>query len=113
MDLGGGIGTLLCTVLDAHPHLRAIIYEIDELQQPAREYIESRGLSARASVEVGNFLESVPSGADLFMVKNSLWNWSDEQCSKIMQNVRAAAGDSEANFLIIVEDETLILAKPV
>ncbi len=101
MDLGGGIGTLLCTVLQAHPNLRGSIYEIDELKQPAEQYIESRGLSSRAHVEVGNFLNSVPSGADLFMVKNSLWNWSDEQCSKIMKNVREAARENQAKFLII------------
>lgn len=101
MDLGGGIGTLLCAVLQAHSHLRGLIYEINELKRPAEQYIESRGLSDRAGVEVGNFLESVPSGADLFMVKNSLWNWSDEQCSNIMQNVREAATGNQAQFLII------------
>lgn len=101
MDLGGGIGTLLCTILHTHPHLRGMIYEIEELKKPAEQYIEASGLATRASVEVGNFLESVPSGADLFMVKNSLWNWSDEQCSRIMQNVREAATDKQAQFLII------------
>ncbi|HEY9774846.1 MAG TPA: methyltransferase [Planktothrix sp.] len=101
MDLGGGIGTLLCAVLRAHHHLQGIIYEIKELKQPAENYIQSAGLSDRAHVECGDFLQTVPSGPDLFMVKNSLWNWSDEQCGKIIANTRAAAQKTSAQFLLI------------
>jgi hypothetical protein len=101
MDLGGGIGTLLCAVLQANPHLHGIIYEIEELKKPAEACIQNAGLSNRARVECGDFLQSVPEGPDLFMVKNSLWNWNDEQCSKIIQNTRKAAEKTRADFLII------------
>lgn len=100
-DLGGGIGTLLCKILETHPKLSGIIYEIEELKLPAEQLIRSCGLTERASVEVGNFFEFVPPGADLFMVKNSLWNWNDEQCSKIINNVREASKERKAQFLII------------
>jgi hypothetical protein len=101
MDLGGGIGTLLCAVLEAHRNLQGVIFEIDELQEPALRNIASKNLSQRASVQAGDFLESVPIGPDLYMVKNSLWNWSDEQCQKIMQNVHSSCRQRRGSFLII------------
>jgi len=101
MDLGGGIGTLLCAVLEEHPDLAGIIYEIEELKEPANKHIAERGLDKRAHVEVGDFLKTIPSGPDLFMIKNSLWNWTDEQCEKLIGNVRQAVKDNDSNFLII------------
>ena len=101
MDLGGGIGTLLCTILEEHKHLRGVIYEIAELRDPAQQYIAQRNLSDRASVEVGDFLEVVPAGPDLFMVKNSLWNWTDEQCDRILRNVHRACIELKGKLLII------------
>ena len=57
MDLGGGIGTLLCAVLEAHRDLQGVIFEIDELKEPACQYIASKNLSQRASVQVGDFFD--------------------------------------------------------
>src|SRR5262249_25429694 len=108
MDLGGGIGTLLCAILEQHPHLYGIIYEIESLKTEAEQYIARSGLSARTQVQVGDFIKGIPHGPDLYMIKNSLWNWNDAQCADIMRNVHAAARKNNAKFLIIeyiIDDE--------
>jgi hypothetical protein len=101
MDLAGGIGTLLCTILEIHSQLKGVLYEIDELKAEAEQYIQARGLASRLKFETGDFIKNVPSGADLFMVKNSLWNWPDEQCLAILRNVRVASARNEGRLLII------------
>lgn len=103
VDLGGGVGTLILTILQAHPHLNGVIFEIEDLENPARENIAAHALTSRCDFARGDFFEYIPDGADLYLVKNSLWNWRDEQCLLIMSNVRDALGRQsfEGRFVII------------
>jgi C-methyltransferase len=102
MDLGGGVGSLLAAILDAYPQLHGTVLEIADLEQPALDFLSARGLRDRAQVVVGDFLESVPAGADVYLVKNSLWNWDDARALSIMENVRRAIGDrTDARFVIV------------
>lgn len=103
VDLGGGVGTLLLAILKAHAHLNGVIFEIPDLECEARRNIAAHDLASRCDVAGGDFFQYIPDGADLYLVKNSLWNWSDEQCLIIMKNVRAALGNQskEGRFVII------------
>jgi hypothetical protein len=98
LDLGGGVGTFLLAVLDAHPQLRGSVYEIRDLEQGAKQT-----LGNRAEVIIGSFLERVPPDFDLYMVKNSMWNWNDDNCLTIMQNVRGAIGNALNKRFAIIE----------
>lgn len=103
LDLGGGIGTLLAAILEEHKHLDGINFEIPELQLAAEEYLGQRNLRGRIKTVVGNFLQDIPAGVDLYMVKNSLWNWDDENCKAIMNNVREAIGTKHDSRFLIIE----------
>lgn len=102
-DLGGGVGTLLAEILECHPTSRGVLYEIADLEQGAKEYIAARGLHQRCEVVIGDFLNDAPANVDLYLVKNSLWNWDDERCLQILKNVRAAIGKSPEKRLLIIE----------
>lgn len=103
MDLGGGVGTLLLEILRIHPHLQGTILEIAELQAAAEQEIARQKMQARCSFARGDFLTYVPQGADLFLVKNSMWNWTDDKCLAIMKNVRAAIGTADGARFVIIE----------
>ncbi|HEY6199520.1 MAG TPA: methyltransferase [Candidatus Binatia bacterium] len=103
IDLGGGVGTLLIAILAAHPYLRGAIYEIADLRDAANEYVHRAGFSDRAEIVVGSFIESVPEEYDLYLVKNSLWNWDDDNCSAILRNVRTAIASNTYGRFVIVE----------
>ncbi len=103
IDLAGGVGTLIVAILAAQPHLRGAIYEIADLRDAATEYVQKAGLTDRAEIVVGTFIESVPENYDLYLVKNSLWNWGDDNCSKILRNVRTAIGSNIDGRFVIIE----------
>ncbi len=110
MDLAGGIGTLLAAILKRHPKLEGVLLEIKELESVANKYLQQHSLTDRASFITGDFLSAVPPGADLFLIKNSLWNWSDEQCSTILKNVHYASRSHSADLLIIeyiIDDDNI------
>jgi len=102
MDLGGGVGTLLFEILKAHPEMYGYLFEIESLRKSAEEYLESGGVSNRAKFVTGDFLSEIAVDVELYMIKNSLWNWDDTRCSTIIQNVRKAIDDKiKSRFLII------------
>lgn len=103
IDLGGGVGTLLAKILQHHPHLKGALFEIEELKQPALKAIQDEDLSARCVFVEGNFLQSVPTDFELYMVKNSMWNWNDDDCLRIMRNVRDAIGQAKDRRFLIIE----------
>lgn len=90
VDVGGGRGTLLVEVLRRHPHARGVLLEREAVAEEARKVFSREALSERAEVVIGSFLEGVPEGADLYVVKHVLHNWPDEDAVRILRNCRDA-----------------------
>ena len=49
------------------------------------------GVGDRARFEAGDFFQRVPSGADLYLLKNVLHDWDDAHAAQILTTVRQAA----------------------
>ncbi|MEV4738613.1 methyltransferase [Streptomyces sp. NPDC049555] len=90
MDVGGGDGTLLAAILGHHPALEGVLFETVEGAAQAADTFKTAGLDGRATVATGDFLASLPQGADLFLIKSVLHNWDDEHATTILRNCRAA-----------------------
>jgi SAM-dependent methyltransferase len=90
VDVGGGNGALLAGILSAHPHLRGVVFDRPEPAERARKKIHESGLGSRCEVVAGDFFESVPPGADAYILKHVIHDWPDEQATAILRNCRAA-----------------------
>lgn len=91
-DVGGGRGTLLSELLIRHPHLRGVLCDDPRVLESARPLLEARGVLGRVELVAGSFFDSVPAGADAYLLKNILHDWDDARCVSILRNVRAAMG---------------------
>ncbi len=100
-DVGGGDGTLLSGVLRAHPTLTGIIYDTEEGLAQAPATLERQGLTTRCSLMAGDFFRSVPEGADLYLMKSVLHDWTDEQAVTILTHCREVL--PSAGRVLIVE----------
>ncbi|MBN6038842.1 methyltransferase [Amycolatopsis sp. 195334CR] len=98
-DIGGGDGTLLSAVLTANPDLRGLLFDSEAGAAQAPETLGE--LTQRCEVHTGNFFESVPAGADAYLLKSILHDWSDEQCAAILGHCRAVL--PENGRVLIVE----------
>ena len=67
----------------------------------ARKRIEAEGLSDRCEVIAGSFFESVPEGADAYIMKWIIHDWDDERSIAIFKNIRRAI--AEGGKLLLVE----------
>jgi hypothetical protein len=82
-DIGGGIGGQLSAILAAHPTCRGILFDLPEGLSGAAPH-------ERIEVVSGNFFESVPSGADAYILRSIVHDWADEQAVAILRTVRKA-----------------------
>ncbi|NGN70227.1 methyltransferase [Streptomyces sp. A7024] len=87
-DVGGGDGTLLAAVLTAHPRLTGAVLDTPDGLARTPETLERHGLTERCEPAPGDFFRSVPKGADLFLIKSVLHDWSDEKAATILRHCR-------------------------
>lgn len=80
-DIGGGTGILLAAILDAHPSCRGILFDLPEVIAKAVPH-------ARAERVGGSFFESVPPGADAYLLKTVIHDFPDPQATAILGNIR-------------------------
>jgi len=86
LDVGGGSGAIPITVVLRHPHLSAIIFDIQPVCHVAEEFINKNGLKGRVITNSGNMFEDpFPKGADVIVLSNILHDWNDERCNKLIE----------------------------
>ena len=93
VDIAGGHGLLLAAILKANPHLQGILFDLPFVIEGAGELLENEGVTARTEKVSGDFFESVPAGADAYLMKHIIHDWNDEQSVKILRNIRRAMND--------------------
>jgi hypothetical protein len=89
-DVGGSTGNLLATILSQHPGLRGILFDLPHVVRDAPALIQQRGLADRIRIEAGSFFESVPAGADAYILSHVIHDWTPEQCLTILGHCRRA-----------------------
>jgi hypothetical protein len=106
VDLGGGEGLFLATVLSKAEKSRGVLFDLPAALLKADEIIDRYSLSDRMKPVAGDFFESVPEGGDLYMLKNVLHDWDDESSLKILRNVHKVMDPKSSLLLIeVVLDE--------
>ncbi|HVL51653.1 MAG TPA: methyltransferase [Actinomycetota bacterium] len=91
-DVGGGNGTLLASILGAHPQLRGVLFDAALVVEAAAGPIEALGLAGRVDLVAGDFFESIVPGADAYLFSRILHDWTDDRCRTILGNCRRAIG---------------------
>lgn len=99
VDIGGGQGRLLITILKAFPSLKGILFDLPSVFEGGTSLITKEGLEDRCQVVGGSFFESIPRGGDAYIFKNVIHNWDDERAMQILLNCRKAI-PSEGRILV-------------
>ena len=101
VDVGGGCGDLLATILQAYPGARGVLLDRSHAMDDARGHLEAARVIDRCEMIAGDFFASVPAGGDAYLLKSVIHDWGDEQCAVILRNCRTAMGGR--GKLLIVE----------
>ncbi|OBG80678.1 hydroxyneurosporene methyltransferase [Mycobacterium sp. NS-7484] len=99
-DVGGGHGRLLAAVLEATPAARGVLYDLPQVVEGAPELLDRYGVTDRVRIVAGSFFDSVPDGADAYLMKNIIHDWPDALALTLLRNVRAAAAPGTTLLLV-------------
>ncbi len=99
-DLGGAGGGLLAAILGANPRARGILVDRQEAVDRAAPRLAGAGLAGRCRFVGGDLLETVPGGADAYILKCVLHGYDDDNARRILKNCRGAM-TPESRLLVI------------
>ncbi len=88
VDVGGSLGSLVRLLLAEHPNSRGIVFDRPEIAEAASRHWAGDADATRLQAIGGSFFDTVPGGADLYLLKQILHDWQDPQCIAILRNVR-------------------------
>lgn len=114
VDVGGGTGNLLTTILAEHSDPRGVLYDRPHVVQEASRLIEERRLGDRVTIESGDFFENVPADGDAYLLSHIIHDWNEDQCVTILENCREVMSPSGRVLIIemvLPQDDTPHLGK--
>ena len=95
VDVGGGYGLLLATILKAYPGLKGVLFELPSFVERARGFTDGEGLSDRCEIVGGDFFTTeFPKGGDAYILKHIIHDWDDDRSVEILRNCREAVAGS-------------------
>ncbi len=92
MDVAGGHGLLLATVLGRHKAMRGVLFDLPHVVAGALATFNRTGIAGRVQIESGDFFKELPTGADAIIMKHIIHDWDDDSATRILQACRRALG---------------------
>jgi O-methyltransferase domain/Dimerisation domain len=100
-DLGGGGGSLILAVMALNPHLRGMLVDLESSIDAAKTRFAEEDPSSRCELIAADLTQSVPAGADVYMLKHFLHGCQDAEAISILKNCRAVIPQNGS--LLIIE----------
>ena len=88
VDVGGGHGALITSILQKNPQTKGMLLDAPEVVEGAGPRLEAAGVADRCEVVAGNFFEAVPAGGNAYIMKWIIHDWDDEKAITILKNCR-------------------------
>jgi len=103
VDVGGGHGALLRSILHANPAAQGVVAEMAAVVPATRRAIAEERLANRCDARECNFFEAVPAGGDCYVMKHIVHDWADGAALQLLRNIRT----------VISKNGKLVLAEAV
>jgi C-methyltransferase len=113
VDVGGGHGVLLSTILTANPALRGIVFDLPHAAEGAQKQMEAAAVRARCEFVAGDFFEHVPGGGDAYILKSVIHDWDNERSIEILRNIHHAMAPQGKLLLVEMTLPVLVDQTPM
>jgi hypothetical protein len=100
MDVAGGHGFVLTSILLRYPKMRGMLFDLEQVVDGARPRIQELALTDRCQIVAGDFFKSLPGGADAIIMKHIIHDWEDEKAIAILRNCRKVLPNSGKVILL-------------
>ncbi|HLM92091.1 MAG TPA: methyltransferase [Thermoplasmata archaeon] len=110
VDVGGGSGALIASVLRAHPGLRGVLFDQEAAVVDAPNLLATSGVADRCEIVTGSAFDSIPPGGDVYVMSRVLHDWPDDKALVLLTNCRKSM--SPGGVLLLVEGVLPEVAAP-
>jgi O-methyltransferase domain len=96
VDVGGGHGHVLASILQRYPAMRGVLFDVDHVVGGAEPLLAGAGVDDRCRRVSGDFFRTPLPAGDAYLMKHIVHDWNDEAALAILGNIRRAmraAGD--------------------
>lgn len=90
VDIGGARGNLVASLVRAHPHLAARVFDLPPVEPAFYERMAELGLNGRVEFTGGDFFTDPLPAADVLILGHVLEDWSEEQRQLLVKNAYQA-----------------------
>jgi len=101
VDVGGGQGQFLRTILQLHPEMKGTIFDLPSTIEQVKQDVNGDPCGSRIAAIGGDFFHSVPEGADAYVLCGVIHDWDDDPAVHILRNCRLAM--NRKGRLLLVE----------
>jgi O-methyltransferase domain/Dimerisation domain len=101
VDIGGGQGKLLRRIIELNPGIKGMVFDLEPAIETAKQNLGSDARGRRCAAVAGDFLASVPEGADAYILCGVIHDWDDDHSIRILRNCHTAM--SKNGRLLLVE----------
>ena len=110
IDIGGGQGSLLETIVQTYPTVKGVLFDRGPVIEVAQQRQLVDRLHGRVHLVAGSFFEAVPTGGDIYLLKQIMQDWEDPQCIEILAHCRAAMNPRGR---VLVAEEIIVPGKKI
>lgn len=100
VDVGGGRGALLASILQANPGLRGVLFDFPAVVAAAPALLQAAGVADRCEIVGGDFSSGVPAGGDVYLLKHIVHGFDDAAAARILRSCRQGVNDGGRLLLL-------------
>ncbi|MFI1281388.1 methyltransferase [Streptomyces sp. NPDC020858] len=100
VDVIAGRGSLLAGILQQAPDVKGVLFDSEVATADSPALFEAAGVADRLTIEHGGPLDKLPSGADAYVFKHIIHDFSEEDAVTALRNAREAIGP-DGKLLVI------------
>ena len=90
VDLGGATGHLAIAACERYPNLRATVFDLPQVVNMARDYVDASEARDRVTAVAGDFFQDDLPQADLYALGRILHDWAEDQIRQLLGKIHAA-----------------------
>ena len=101
VDVAGGHGQMILSILEKYPKMRGILTDLDHVLAGAAHAIRQRGMEDRCALQTCDFFHSVPAGGDAYILKHIIHDWDEPRALAILRNIYTAMGGKAGKVILL------------
>ncbi|GAC1357393.1 MAG: methyltransferase [Ktedonobacteraceae bacterium] len=90
VDVGGGHGQMLASILQAYPTLQGVLFDLPHVVKGAPPLLEAAGIAGRCEVLGGDAFIAVPADHETYLLSRVIHDWDDERAFAILTRCHQA-----------------------